>query len=206
MDFTVDSIPVKSVMKFIMKSGNKIHSKIHDNPKAHNEKHMLYIKSGMYAFHLSGAFHVLFTFKVFFHVLFTFQVLLTFQVCFSGKVLLFMKTNKTRLICGYTCTVYKYMYHMHHQVPLKYNIYLVGLPSVLYERPCQNKRFVLNQLFLLLFRCFSCAFNKKCHFSYKSTSFHENTQNQVNMVYIHVPFTHTCTTCTTKYHQNITYT
>ena len=30
MDFTVDSIPVKSVMKFIMKSANEIHSEIHN--------------------------------------------------------------------------------------------------------------------------------------------------------------------------------
>ena len=30
MDFTVDSIPVKSVMKFIMKSANEIYSEIHN--------------------------------------------------------------------------------------------------------------------------------------------------------------------------------
>ena len=30
MDFTVDSILVKSVMKFIMKSANEIHSEIHN--------------------------------------------------------------------------------------------------------------------------------------------------------------------------------
>ena len=29
MEFTVDSIPVISVMKFIIKSANEIHSKIH---------------------------------------------------------------------------------------------------------------------------------------------------------------------------------
>ena len=61
---------------------------------------------------------------------------------------LFMKTNKTRSICEYTCTIYTYM---HHQIPPKYKIYLVGPPSVLYERPGQNERSVLNQLFLLLF-------------------------------------------------------
>ena len=50
MDFTENSIPVKSVMKFIMKSANEIHSEIHDNPKAHNEKHMLFMKSGAFHF------------------------------------------------------------------------------------------------------------------------------------------------------------
>ena len=59
-----------------------------------------------------------------------------------------MKTNKTRSICVYTCTIYTYM---HHQIPPKYNIYLVGIPSVLYETPGQNERSVFNQMFLLLF-------------------------------------------------------
>ena len=59
-----------------------------------------------------------------------------------------MKTNKTRSIYVYTCTIYTYM---HHQIPPKYNIYLVGLPSVLYETPGHNERSVLNQMFLLLF-------------------------------------------------------
>ena len=76
MDFTVNSIPVKSVMKFIMKSANEIHSEIHDNPKAHNEKHMLFMKSG--AFHFSCVFHVFLTF----HVLFTFQMLSLFRYAF----------------------------------------------------------------------------------------------------------------------------
>ena len=74
---------------------------------------------------------------------------------FIQKVPLFMKTNKTRSICVYTCTIYTYMHHIHHQIPPKYKIYLVGLPSVLYETPGQNERSVLNQLFLLLFMCFS---------------------------------------------------
>ena len=59
-----------------------------------------------------------------------------------------MKTNKTRSICMYTCTIYTYM---HHQIPPKYNIYLVDLLSVLYETPGHNERSVLNQMFLLLF-------------------------------------------------------
>ena len=61
---------------------------------------------------------------------------------FIQKVPLFMKTNKTRSICVYTCTIYTYMHHIHHQIPPKYKIYLVGLPSVLYETPGQNERSV----------------------------------------------------------------
>ena len=48
MDLTENSIPVKSVMKFIMKSANEIHH----NPKAHNEKLMLFMKSGAFHFHV----------------------------------------------------------------------------------------------------------------------------------------------------------
>ena len=50
-------------------------------------------------------------------------------------------------------------------------IYLVGLPSAMYERPGKNERSVLNQMFLLLFRCFSTFsgdFHKKRHFSQKA--------------------------------------
>ena len=52
---------MKSVMKFIMKSANEIHSEIHDNPKAHNEKHMLFMKSG--TFHCSCIFSCAFNFS-----------------------------------------------------------------------------------------------------------------------------------------------
>ena len=70
-------------------------------------------------------------------------------------------------IHDHTCTIYKYIHHMyhqkhtwpymhhqthvHHQIPPKYKIYPVGLPSVLYEKPGPNERSVLNQLFLVLF-------------------------------------------------------
>ena len=91
----------------------------------------------------------------------------------------FMKTNKIGSICVYTCTIYTHMHHMHHQIPPNYKIYLVGLPSVLYERPSQNERFVLNQLFLLLFSAFHLLLMKRA-------TFHENKQNQVNIcVYMH---------------------
>ena len=93
---------------------------------------------------------VLFTVFVVFQVLFMKSAPLFIQ-----KVPLFMKTNKTISICVYTCTIYTYIHHIHHQIPPKYKIYLVGLPSVLYKTPGQNKRSVLNQLFLLLFMCFS---------------------------------------------------
>ena len=104
-----------------------------------------------------------------------------------------MKTNQIGSICVYTCTIYTYM---HHEIPPKCKIYLVGLPSVLYETPGHNERSVLNQLFLSLFRCFSCTFNEKSHFSWKQTK-------PGQYVCIHAPFTHTCTT---KYHQNVRYT
>ena len=110
---------------------------------------------------------------------------------FIQKVPLFMKKNKTRSICVYTCTIYTYMHHLHHQIPPKYKIYLVGLPSVLYETPGQNERSVF---WISCFCCFSCAFHRKCWFSCtKSTTFHENQQNQVNMcvymyhLHIHAP-------------------
>ena len=168
------------------------------------------------------------------------------------------------------------MHHIHHQVPPKYKIYLVGLPSVLYKTPGHNKRCVLNQLFLLLsgaFQWFSCTFHEKCHFSWKKTrsicvytctiytyklhqipikyniyivgipsvlmkhqvimrdlcwircfccfsvlftksaSFHKKKHDfpwkptkPDQYVCIHVPFTHTCTIYTTKYHKNVRYT
>ena len=99
--------------------------------------------------------------------------------------------------------------YIYHQISPKYNIYLVGLPSVLYERPGQNERPMLNQLFLLLFRffqCFSHTFYEKCHFSYKKWQFLWKQTKLSQYVCIHAPFTHTCTTCTTKHHQNIRYT
>ena len=133
------------------------------------------------------------------------KVFLLFFRCFSvlfmksaplfiQKVPLFMKTNKTMSICVYTCTIYTYMHHIHHQIPPEYKIYLVGLPSVLYKTPGQIKRSVLNQLFLLFFS----AFHRKCWFHTKSVTFHDNQQNQVDMyvymyhLYIHAPpHTHT---------------
>ena len=66
-----------------------------------------------------------------------------------------LKTNKIRSICVYdkesfmgTCTT----------TYQNKKIYLVGLPYVLYERPGQNERSVLYQLFLMFFRCFSFLF------------------------------------------------
>ena len=59
------------------------------------------------------------------------------------------------------CTRKNCMYHMHHKTPPcttkhhhvppntnKNKIYLVGLPSTLYERPCQCDRFQVKQLIL----------------------------------------------------------
>ena len=80
----------------------------------------------------------------------------------------FTHTCTTKHICVHRCTIYTYVQHMntcsphaslntyvHHQTPPKIKIYLVSIPSALYERPCQNDRYVLNSAVLLLFRCFS---------------------------------------------------
>ena len=127
------------------------------------------------------------------------QLFLLFFMCFS---VLFMKSttfhtksatfhekkNRTRSICVYTCTIYTYMLHFHHQIPPKYKIYLVGLPSVLYERPGQNERSVF---WISCFCCFSCAFHRKCWFSYKKYHISWKPTKPGQYVCIHVPFTHT---------------
>ena len=110
-----------------------------------------------------------------------------------------MKTNKTMTICVYTCTIYTYIHHLHHQIPPKYKIYLVGLPSVLYKTPGQNGRAVF---WISCFCCFTCAFHRKCWFSCKKYHISWKPTKPGQYVCIHVPFTHTCTT---KYHQNMIY-
>ena len=101
------------------------------------------------------------------------------------------------------------MHHLHiHAPPIttKYKIYLVDLPFVLYERSGQNETSVLNQLFFVAFRCFSCAFDESITFYTRSATFHENQQNQVNMcLYMHYLHIYAPPN-TTNYHQNIRYT
>ena len=106
---------------------------------------------------------------------------------FIQKVPLFMKINKTRSICVHTCTIYTYMYC---QIPPKYKIYLVGLPSVLYETLDPKWEICLESL---AFVAFHVLFIESAGFHTKSATFHENQQNQVNMcvymyhLYIHAP-------------------
>ena len=74
----------------------------------------------------------------------------------------------------YMCTIYTYMHHqthVHHQIPPKYKIYPVGLPSVLYETPGPNERSVLNQLFWCFSLCFSLFRWKLQCFSWKPPLF-----------------------------------
>ena len=59
--------------------------------------------------------------------------------------------------------------HVHHQTSPKHKIYIVGLPSVLYETPGLNERSVLNQLFLLVF---GVAFHFSGAFREKRNAFH----------------------------------
>ena len=75
--------------------------------------------------------------------------------------------TKDKNICVHTCTIYTYMYH---QIPPKCKIFLVGFPSVLYERPGHNERSVLNHLFLLLFSEKCNTFQWKAHFHEKHFS------------------------------------
>ena len=136
-------------------------------------------------------------------------VFVVFQVLFSPfyekhhvsykKCHLSWKKNWTRSICVYTCTIYTYMLHFHHQIPPKYKIYLVSLPSVLYDTPGWNERFVF---WISCFCCFSCAFYRRCWFLYKKYHISWKTRKPGQYVCIPVPFTHTCTT---KYHQNMIY-
>ena len=92
-----------------------------------------------------------------------------------------------------------------HTCTTKYHqnmIYLVGLPSVLYERPGQMR----DLCWISCFCCFSCAFQS---FSWKASLFIQRVPTFMRKtepgqyVCIHAPFTHTCTT---KYHKNIMYT
>ena len=128
------------------------------------------------------------------------QLFLLFFRCFSvlfmksaplviHKVPLFMKTNKTMSICVYTCTIYTYKNHIHHQIPPKYKIYLVGIPSVLYKTPGQNKRSVLNQLFC----CFSVLFIESAGFIQKVPLFMKSNKTRSICVY-------TCTIYTYMHH------
>ena len=120
-------------------------------------------------FHVLFTFHLLFTFEVLLLLRCAFHVLFTFQVCFLQMHHIhihvpYAHTCTTKCVhrlphaCTikgtYMCTIYTYMHHqthVHHQIPPKYKIYPVGLPSVLYETPGPNERSVLNQLFLVLF-------------------------------------------------------
>ena len=119
-----------------------------------------------------------------------------FHVLFMKSAPLFMKTKPCQYVCihvpfTHTCYTYTTKYHQNM-------IYLVGLPSVLYKTPGQNKRSMLNHLFLLIFS----AFHRKCWFHTKSATFHENQQKPGQYVCIHVPFIHTCTT---TYQQKMIY-
>ena len=68
-------------------------------------------------------------------------------------------TCTTKNICQDTCTTYTYM---HHQIPPENKICLVDLTSVLYERPNQNERFLLNNMFLVLFSEMCSLWNAQC--------------------------------------------
>ena len=59
----------------------------------------------------------------------------------------------------HTCTTYTYM---HHQIPPENKIFLVDLTSVFYEKPNQNERFLLNNMFFSAFQWNAQHFSVKC--------------------------------------------
>ena len=65
--------------------------------------------------------------------------------------------------------------YLHHQIPPKNKICLVGLTSELYERPDQYERFLLNNMFLVLF-------SEKCWKVLKSTEKHSAFQWKVQLM------------------------
>ena len=71
------------------------------------------------------------------------------------------------------------MHHMHCQILPKDNIYLIGIPSVLYETPGHIERFVLYQLFLLLFSEKHSPFQWKVQFNEKHNAFQWKVQFHV---------------------------
>ena len=89
----------------------------------------------------------------------------------------------------HTCTTYTYM---HHQIPPENKICLVDLTSVLYERPNQNERFLLNNMFLVHFSEMRRAFQWNAQFSEMHSAFHWNVQ--WNAQRISVKCTVKCTT------------
>ena len=93
-----------------------------------------------------------------------------------------MKTNKTRSICVYTCTIYTYM---HHQIPPKYDI--PSWPSLCTLWKTRSKwEICVESAVFVVFRCFSCAFHEKHHFSYKKCHFSWKQTKPGQYVCIHV--------------------
>ena len=93
----------------------------------------------------------------------------------------------------HTCTTYTYM---HHQIPPENKICLVDLTSVLYERPNQNERFLLNNMFLVHFTEMRSSVKCAVHFtempklaemcSAFQCAFHWNAQTRWNALRISV--------------------
>ena len=73
--------------------------------------------------------------------------------------------------------------HVHHQTPPKYKIYLLGLPSVLYERPGSKWEICVESVDFVAFRV---LFHEKCNafqwkvqlFSWKAPLFSEKREKR----------------------------
>ena len=96
------------------------------------------------------------------------------------KVPHFMKTNKTRSICVYTCTIYTYM---HHQIPPKYDI--PSWPSLCTLWKTRSKwEICVESAIFVVFQVLFSPFHEKCTtFHTKSATFHDQVNMCVYMIH-----------------------
>ena len=89
----------------------------------------------------------------------------------------YMNNIHTHVPNTHTCTTYTHMHHQTYAPPntTKYRINLVGLTSVLYERPSPKGRFVFNQLFFMCFSQKPHTFHENCMLFMKTALFTKTT-------------------------------
>ena len=141
-------------------------------------------------------------------------VFMCFSVLFMNSATFHMKSAVIHENQQNQVNMCAYLHHLHiHAPPNTTKIWdipswpflcTVWKPRSKWEICVESAVFVA---FQVLTSAFHLLFTKSATFHAKSTTFHENQQNQVSMcVYMHHLHTRTCTTCTAKYHQNIRYT
>ena len=112
------------------------------------------------------------------------------SICFSWKVVLF--TFHVFFMC-FSCAFLFRCFHFSGMLFMCFSIFM-----------CFSCAFHFSGV-LFSFVLFRCVFHKKYQFSHKKHHFSWKPTKPGQYVCIHVPFKHTCTTYTTKYHQNIRY-